>query len=102
LADEGYRVLAMAVRCGERRRLDDDPGSDLTFAGMQGMEDPVRPEAVEAVKAARQAGIRVLMLTGDHARTAQAIHASVKRSCSARNPVRRGPPTADRFHTGSR
>ena len=47
--------------------------SGLVFAGLQGMEDPVRPEAVEAVRAAHAAGIRVLMLTGDHLDTARAI-----------------------------
>jgi magnesium-transporting ATPase (P-type) len=76
LADEGYRVLGMALgRCDAEGFDGDDPGSDLTFAGFQAIEDPVRPEAVEAVKAARAAGIRVLMLTGDHLRTARAIGA---------------------------
>jgi P-type E1-E2 ATPase len=49
----------------------------LIFAGFQAMEDPVRPEAVDAVKAAHEAGIRVLMLTGDHVRTARAIGAKL-------------------------
>ncbi len=74
LADEGYRVLGMALSYRDIDGFDgDDPGSDLVFAGFQGMEDPVRPEAVEAVKAAKNAGIRIIMLTGDHARTARAI-----------------------------
>lgn len=74
LADEGYRVLAMALRYTDITGFDQhDPGSDFIFLGFQGMEDPIRPEAVEAVQAARRAGIRVLMLTGDHARTARAI-----------------------------
>jgi magnesium-transporting ATPase (P-type) len=74
LADEGFRVLAMAYREDDADSFDgEDPGGDLVFAGMQGLEDPVRPEAVDAVRAARSAGIRVLMLTGDHARTARAI-----------------------------
>lgn len=74
LADEGYRVLAMAFKPTERDSFEgDDPGGEFIFAGFQGIEDPVRPEAVEAVKAARKAGVRVLMLTGDHAKTARAI-----------------------------
>ena len=74
LADEGYRVIGLTFRCGDIGKFEDkDPGGDFVFAGFQGMEDPVRPEAVEAVRAAREAGIRVLMLTGDHARTARAI-----------------------------
>ncbi|MFW6057262.1 MAG: cation-translocating P-type ATPase, partial [Persicimonas sp.] len=74
LAQEGFRVLGMA--CGEAESdqfESDDPGSDLVFLGFQAMEDPLRPEAKEAVEAAQSAGIRVLMLTGDHADTAQAI-----------------------------
>jgi len=74
LADEGYRVLAMALREDDRDRFEgEEPGSDLVFAGLQAMEDPLREEAREAVERARSAGIRVIMLTGDHARTAQAI-----------------------------
>jgi len=74
LAGEGLRVLAMAFRAdGTEHFQGDDPGSDFVLAGFQGMEDPVRPEAVEAVAAARDAGIRVIMLTGDHADTARAI-----------------------------
>jgi magnesium-transporting ATPase (P-type) len=48
-------------------------GSGFVLAGLQGMEDPVRPEAVAAVAATRRAGIRVLMLTGDHAATARVV-----------------------------
>ncbi len=74
LADEGFRVLGMAYGDTDAESFDgDDPGSDLVFAGLQGLEDPVRPEAVDAVAKAKKAGIRVLMLTGDHARTARAI-----------------------------
>jgi magnesium-transporting ATPase (P-type) len=82
LAGKGLRVLALA-----RRTL---PGPEdahtlaaegvvegLTFLGLQAMLDPPRTEAVAAVRACREAGIRVLMITGDHARTAQAIAATV-------------------------
>jgi magnesium-transporting ATPase (P-type) len=74
LADEGFRVLGMAFRYTDLEGFEDeDVGSDLVLAGFQAMEDPLRPEAKEAVEAARNAGIRVLMLTGDHADTARAI-----------------------------
>jgi len=76
LADQGYRVLGTAYRDTESDQdhiEEDDLAQGLIFAGFQGMEDPVRPEAIEAVKATRHAGIRVIMLTGDHADTAQAI-----------------------------
>ena len=49
------------------------PGDLLTFLGLQGMEDPPRPEAISAVAACHRAGIAVKMITGDHAQTAQAI-----------------------------
>ncbi len=74
LAEEGYRVLGMAYRYVDGERFDgDDVGTGLVFAGFQGMEDPPRPEARDAVRAAQEAGIRVIMLTGDHADTARAI-----------------------------
>jgi magnesium-transporting ATPase (P-type) len=73
-ADQGYRVLAMAFRPLDADRLDAEAvDTGLTLAGLQALEDPVRPEAIEAVAAARRAGVRVLMLTGDHAGTALAI-----------------------------
>lgn len=73
MAAEGLRVLAAATREAPDARLDDDALGELVLAGLVGMEDPVRPEAVAAVADAHAAGIRVLMLTGDHADTARAI-----------------------------
>jgi magnesium-transporting ATPase (P-type) len=74
MAEEGYRVLATAHRPAPGDRLDAEAlGGGFLLSGLVGMEDPVRPEAVDAVAAARAAGIRVLMLTGDHAGTARAI-----------------------------
>ncbi|MBM3945719.1 MAG: HAD-IC family P-type ATPase, partial [SAR202 cluster bacterium] len=75
MAGQGLRVLAMAVGEGKHRAeavLKGIP-QGLTFVGLQGMMDPPRPEAVEAVRDARRAGIRVLMVTGDHPGTASAI-----------------------------
>ncbi|WP_069130294.1 cation-translocating P-type ATPase [Rhodohalobacter halophilus] len=75
MAAEGLRVLAMAYRPTDSDQFDnaENIGSDLIFAGLQGMEDPIRPEALEAVKVAQGAGIRVVMITGDHIDTAVAI-----------------------------
>jgi len=74
LARRGLRVLAMAYRAVEDARITDEVLRDgFTFAGLQGMRDPVRPEVVVAVRDAHEAGIRVLMLTGDHVATAAAI-----------------------------
>jgi Ca2+-transporting ATPase len=75
-AQDGMRVLAMAYRevvadFGELTH--DNLGVDFVLAGMQGMIDPPRPDALDAVKGCREAGIRVAMITGDHAVTASAI-----------------------------
>jgi magnesium-transporting ATPase (P-type) len=76
IAALGQRVLAFAARPATRDDsvLDHD-GVDgsLTLLGMVGMIDPPRAEAIAAVAQCRQAGIRVKMITGDHARTAAAI-----------------------------
>jgi magnesium-transporting ATPase (P-type) len=74
MAAEGLRVLAMAFREVSTDLISDDLlASDFVLAGLQAMEDPLRPEAIEAVTAAQGAGIRVVMLTGDHHGTASAI-----------------------------
>ncbi|HSK20187.1 MAG TPA: HAD-IC family P-type ATPase [Longimicrobiales bacterium] len=74
LGARGLRVLAMAYRAVDREQLSEaDVRAGFVFLGAQGMEDPVRPEAVAAVRAAHTAGIRVLMLTGDHVDTARNV-----------------------------
>lgn len=75
-AQDGMRVLAMAYKevpqeFGELTH--ETLEGDLTLAGLQGMIDPPRPEAIEAIKGCHEAGIRVAMITGDHAVTAKAI-----------------------------
>ena len=74
LARQGMRVLALCRRPASAeflRAADLDAG--LTFLGLAGMIDPPRPRAIAAVKACHGAGIRVKMITGDHAETALAI-----------------------------
>jgi magnesium-transporting ATPase (P-type) len=75
-AKDGMRVLGMAYKevSDDLSELTHQHVEDLLiFAGMQGMIDPPRPEAIDAVKGCREAGIRVAMITGDHAVTASAI-----------------------------
>lgn len=75
MAEQGLRVLVMARRRLPRgtREASHAQVSQLTFLGLVGMIDPPRVEAKEAVKACREAGIQVKMITGDHAVTAAAI-----------------------------
>ena len=82
LSEKGLRVLAFAVRDveGQEDAVQADPMSfvqELTFIGMVGIIDPLRPEAIDAVRSAHQAGIEVRMITGDHAITASAIGAEL-------------------------
>lgn len=76
MASQGLRVLGIAYRvladkpAGE---LTEDIERDLVLIGLVGIVDPARPEAREAVKVAKNAGIRSVMITGDHALTAEAI-----------------------------
>ena len=73
-ASEALRVIALGSS-----RVDSLPEDlttlehDLTFEGLIGLIDPPRPEAAEAILAAKNAGIRTVMITGDHAATAEAI-----------------------------
>ena len=76
MADEALRVLALADRTYDV--VPDDCSAaalehDLTFCGLSGMIDPVRPEVAPAIAEAHDAGIRVVMITGDHIDTAVAI-----------------------------
>jgi magnesium-transporting ATPase (P-type) len=80
MAGAGLRVLAMAYRRFPLEGLSRDPIAvleqelgGLTLLGLQGMMDPPRASVREAIDGCREAGIRVLMITGDHAATAQAI-----------------------------
>jgi P-type Ca2+ transporter type 2C len=76
IAGRGQRVLAVARKdvSGEPNELDEDEAErDLTLLGLFGLIDPPRKEAIDAVAACQAAGIRVKMITGDHALTAQAI-----------------------------
>ncbi len=75
MADKGLRVLAFARSelAPEITHLSHADVSELTFLGLQGMLDPPRPDAVAAVSACQKAGVRVKMITGDHALTASVI-----------------------------
>lgn len=75
IASQGQRTLGLAtVAAGDKRELSfADVKGGLTFLGLLGLIDPPRQEAIEAVASCQAAGIRVKMITGDHALTAAAI-----------------------------
>jgi magnesium-transporting ATPase (P-type) len=79
LAEQGLRVLAVACRpASELAKADDladpiDAERNLHLVGLIGLHDPPRPAVSESIQAARRAGIKLAMLTGDHPTTARAI-----------------------------
>lgn len=74
MASRALRVLAVAYRpLSETGMPEDELEQDLIFLGILGMVDPPRPGVYEAVQKCRQAGIKVVMVTGDHPTTATAI-----------------------------
>ena len=70
MAGEGLRVLAVASRRGATM---ENAELGMTFLGLVGMLDPPRPEAEAAIRTCEQAGIKPVMITGDHPLTAQAV-----------------------------
>lgn len=71
MGEEGLRVLGLAVKKTEQR--DEKPFGSLTFIGLVGMIDPPREEVKPAIGICQEAGINVVMVTGDHASTARNI-----------------------------
>lgn len=76
MADKALRVLACAMRAYKDKPESEEAEAlenELCYIGLTGMIDPVRPEVVDAIKECRAAGIRPIMITGDHKDTAVAI-----------------------------
>ena len=73
LAKQGMRVIAAAFKDTQTRPDKNNMEKDLCFAGIIGMTDPPRPQAFEAVARCKKAGIKTVMITGDHISTAKAI-----------------------------
>jgi Ca2+-transporting ATPase len=82
MAARGLRVLAVAVGSGAEAE-----GAPLRLLGLVGLADPPRREAVDAVAAAQQAGIRTVMVTGDHPTTALAIGRELGLLAPGQDPV---------------
>jgi Ca2+-transporting ATPase len=99
MATRGLRVLALAHKempPSAATLAHEDVGSGLTLLGLQGMIDPPRSEAISAVRACQDAGIRVKMITGDHALTAAAIATQI----GLAQPCADGTPSQDCVLTG--
>ena len=75
LARQGFRILAFARKLvpADVEDITSDDCTGMTFLGIQAMSDPPRPEAIDAVKECKRAGIKVKMITGDNMVTAKAI-----------------------------
>lgn len=72
-SQEAMRVIGLAYKVHEGDGVEDGDFNDLVFAGFTGMIDPPREEAQKAIADCKTAGIRVIMATGDHVKTAEAI-----------------------------
>lgn len=73
LSSQGLRVLGVAIERSTNKTIDVEDVSQLTFMGLFGIRDALRPEVHGAVRKAQAAGMKVVMITGDHVTTAKAI-----------------------------
>ncbi|WP_295335101.1 cation-translocating P-type ATPase [Flavobacterium sp.] len=73
LAEKGFRVLAAATSNPNHSLPEQQSGFNFTFAGFVAFEDPIRPEVPQALKECYEAGINVIMITGDYPATAKSI-----------------------------
>ena len=79
LASDGYRVITIACgKINKKESYTERDIKDLTFMGMVGFIDPIRKEVVASIDECRTAGIKVLMITGDHPLTAYSIAKELK------------------------
>ena len=102
MARDGYRVLAIAsgpIEWRDGRALSREHLRGLSFLGLVGMLDPLRPEASEAIAACQSAGIQASMVTGDHPITALAI-ARELRMARDLSQVVTGPQLAEALEAG--
>ncbi|MGE0637095.1 MAG: cation-translocating P-type ATPase [Bacteroidia bacterium] len=74
MAEQGYRVLAVATTTATSTTLPEtQEGFNFNYLGLIGFEDPIRPEVPQAIKECKEAGIKVIMITGDFPATAKCI-----------------------------
>ena len=74
MAKRGYRVIALGLgKVNKKASYSEEDIKDLTLIGLVGFIDPVRPESKTAIEECKNAGIKVIMITGDHPLTAFSI-----------------------------
>lgn len=74
MAKQGYRVIGVAETTFQNEMLPENQQDfDLNFMGLIGLEDPIRPEVPKAIQECKEAGIKVIIITGDYAITAKSI-----------------------------
>lgn len=73
LAEDGLRTLAIAYKHTKKSSLSEEDVDDLVLVGIVGMSDPIRSDVRETIALAHKAKIKTVMITGDHARTAESI-----------------------------
>ncbi|NLG35378.1 MAG: cation-translocating P-type ATPase, partial [Lentisphaerae bacterium] len=99
MAGEGIRVLGVAFRRLDAAPAGEDPAAvetDLVFCGLAGLQDPPREEVRAAIASSHAAGIRTIMITGDHPLTAAAIARHLNLAPAGKEPrVIAGPELAD-------
>ena len=87
-AANGFRVLAMAYKNDENESCNSlDDIQELTFIGFAYIQDSIRQEAADAVNDCKQAGIRIIMITGDHPETANAIASHIQLHTTSTNSI---------------
>ena len=96
MAREALRVLGMAYKTvpKDKKSLTEEDIHEFTFLGLQGMMDPPRDEAIDAVEKCKSAGMRTVMITGDHAQTAKAVAYQLGIIASAEEPALTGEELA--------
>ena len=82
MAKKALRVLCLAYKPAPNYQKNNSIETGLIFLGLVGMMDPPRPEAIEAIKKCKSAGLKPVMITGDHAETAFAVAKEVGIACS--------------------
>jgi len=77
LASQGFRTIALATKITEKTKIDEEVLQNLELAALLGLTDPLRKEVKGAIKICREAGMRPILVTGDHKLTAKAIAAEI-------------------------